>query len=69
MTDCGITTNLEGLGYHAFRGPRPVAWDQNLYYSDANWECKTVYIHVDTCHPTIPGEWAGIIILYLQDSW
>ncbi len=27
MTDCTI---LEGLDYHAFRGPRPVAWDQNL---------------------------------------
>ena len=29
-----------GEGYHTFRGPRPIAWDQ--IYSDANWECCKV---------------------------
>ena len=38
MTESELVTILEGMGYQAFRDPRPVAWDQN-YYSDANWEC------------------------------
>ena len=25
--------------YHAFWGPRPVAWVQRIQHSDANWEC------------------------------
>ena len=25
MTESGLATILEGVGYHAFRGPRPVA--------------------------------------------
>ena len=28
MTDSVIATILEGEGYHTFRGPRPIAWDQ-----------------------------------------
>ena len=37
MTDSVVGSILEGEGYHTFRGPRPIAWDQ--IYSDANWEC------------------------------
>ena len=28
MTDSAVATILEGEGYHTFRGPRPIAWDQ-----------------------------------------
>ena len=28
MTDSAVATIPEGKAYHAFRGPRPVAWDQ-----------------------------------------
>ena len=38
MTDSGVATIPEGTGYHAFRGPRPVAWDQRSN-SDADREC------------------------------
>ena len=27
---------VQGLGYHAFFGRRPIAWGQSLVYSDAN---------------------------------
>ena len=28
MMDSRVATIPEGTGYHAFQGPRPVAWDQ-----------------------------------------
>ena len=40
MTESGSTPHYSrGTGYHAFRGPRPVAWGQRLF-SDADWECS-----------------------------
>ncbi len=63
MTDCGITTILEGLGYHAFRGPRPVAWDQNLIILMLTGNAKLcIYMLIFPYHPPIPCEWVGIII-------
>ena len=43
MTESGPTPHYSrGTGYHAFRGPRPVAWGQRSF-SDADWECSNSY--------------------------
>ena len=34
-----LATESEQECYHAFWGPRPVAWVQRIQQSDANWEC------------------------------
>ena len=34
-----LATESEQEFYHAFWGPRPVAWVQRIQHSDANWEC------------------------------
>ena len=42
MTESGPTLRYSrGMGYHAFRGPRPVAWGQRSF-SDADWECSNL---------------------------
>ena len=42
MTESGPTPHYSrGMGYHAFRGPRPVAWGQRSF-SDADWECSNL---------------------------
>ena len=52
MTESELVTILEGMGYQAFWGPRPVAWDQN-HCSDANWECYYC-IQLNVIHQQVP---------------
>ena len=50
MTESGPTPHYSrGTGYHAFRGPRPVAWGQRSF-SDADWECSHLNFHNYSYH-------------------
>ena len=59
--DDGKWTYTRGTGYHAFRGPRPVAWGQRSF-SDADWECRNLNFHILIIF-TKKISWASIIIL------
>ena len=62
MTKSGPTPHYSrGTGYHAFRGPRPVAWGQRSF-SDADWECRNLNFHILIIF-TKKISWASIIIL------
>ena len=62
MTESEPTPHYSrGTGYHAFRGPRPVAWGQRSF-SDAHWECRNLNFHILIIF-TKKISWASIIIL------
>ena len=57
MTESGSTPHyFRGTGYHAFRGPRPVAWGQRSF-SDADWECSHLNFHNYSYH--LPKRYHG----------
>ena len=67
MTEGEIVHNSQGLGYHAFFGPRLIAWGHSLgseqVYSDAmqlNLEVSS-YIHVSKNVTTQTPVWGYLV--------
>ena len=61
MTDGGVATIPEGTGYHAFQGPRPIAWGQRSTLMQTG---NALEHYVNHCGATVCAPACENLLLY-----